>query len=227
MLDQVKGYGGSLAKFMATQNAVPLLSEDWAAIDVFIQETIGRQDFNYIAVVDDRGVVRGSNDAAQVNEPYKAPSGTPMSSRDPNVTVVSHRLADGRDVLDFGSPILFQSKEIGQVHLGIYQAPLTAVANLVLVLLGILTLVTTAAGAVGSFLLARRLQGPIHVLTNSLDELAKGRYDYRIAEERKDEFGEVYAAFDKTAAALEQRHEHKSATPSPPHAETKPTANAS
>ena len=76
MLDQVKGYGGSLAKFMATQNAVPLLSEDWAAIDVFIQETISRQDFNYIQIIDDKGVVRGSNDAAQVNEKYAPPNGT-------------------------------------------------------------------------------------------------------------------------------------------------------
>jgi serine/threonine-protein kinase len=48
-----------------------------------------------------------------------------------------------------------------------------------------------------------------------LDELAKGRYDYRIAESRKDEFGEVYAAFDKTAAALEERHERPPAPPQP------------
>jgi serine/threonine-protein kinase len=207
MMDQVKGYGGSLAKFMATQNAVPLLSEDWAAIDVFIQETLGRQDFNYIIVVDDKGVIRGANDTAQINEKFALPDAAPLSSRDPGVAVQSHRLKDGRDVLDFGAPILFQTKEIGQVHLGIYQAPLTAVANLVLVLLAILTLVTTAAGAVGSYLLARRLQAPIRVLRNSLDELAKGRYDYRIAEIRKDEFGELYAAFDKTAAAIEARHE--------------------
>jgi hypothetical protein len=30
MMEQVKDYGGSLAKFTATQMAVPLLSEDWA-----------------------------------------------------------------------------------------------------------------------------------------------------------------------------------------------------
>ncbi len=42
--------------------------------------------------------------------------------------------------------------------------------------------------------------------SNSLHELANGRYDYRIAETRKDEFGELYADFDKTAAALERRH---------------------
>ena len=143
MMDQVKDYGGSLAKFMATQSAVPLLSEDWAAIDVFIQETLGRQDFNYIIVVDDQGVVRGSNEPRRSTRSTRRPTATPLSSRDPGVTVQSHRLADGRDVLDFGAPILFQGKEIGQVHLGIYEAPLTAVANLVLVLLAILTLVTT------------------------------------------------------------------------------------
>ena len=67
--------------------------------------------------------------------------------------------------------------------------------------------VTSAAGAVGVYLLAGRLSAPIRVMTNSLGELAKGRYDYRIADTRKDEFGELYASFDKTAAALEQRHE--------------------
>jgi len=207
MLDQVKGYGGSLAKFMATQNAVPLLSEDWAAIDVFIQETISRQDFNYILVSDDKGVIRGSNTIEQINEKYAPLNAKLLSSKEEGVKVQSHKIADGREILDFAAPVLFQGKEIGQVHVGIYQAPLNAVANLVLVLLGILTIVTSAAGAVGVYLLARRLAGPIHVMTNSLAELGKGRYDYRIAEKRTDEFGELYAAFDKTAAALEARHE--------------------
>ena len=54
-----------------------------------------------------------------------------------------------------------------------------------------------------------------HSSAPSLEELAKGRYDYRIAESRKDEFGEVYAAFDKTAAALEERHERRAAPPAP------------
>ena len=45
------------------------------------------------------------------------------------------------------------------------------------------------------------------MLRNSLQELANGRYDYRIAEARSDEFGELYAEFDRTAAALDKRHE--------------------
>ena len=208
MLEQATGYGGSLAKLVAVQTAVPLLSEDWAAIDVFIQETQSRQDFPYLLVVDHRGVIRGSNDAAQVNAKYAPPEAKSLTSHDPGVTVRSFRLADNRAVLDFMAPVLFQSKEIGQIHLGLFEAPLTKVANLMLVLLAILTLITSAAVAGGTYLLAQRLAGPIRVLRNSLRELANGRYDYRIADKRKDEFGELYADFDQTAADLEKRHEH-------------------
>ena len=207
MMDQVQGYGGSLAKFLSTQSAVPLLDEDWTALDVFIQETLGRQDFNYITIVDYQGVVRGSNQSAQVNQKYVPPDAKPLSPANADVKVGSYRLADDRDVLDFGTPILFQGKQIGQVHLGIYEAPLSRVANFMLIMLAILTLVTIAAVGGGTYLLARGLSGPIRVLRNSLDELANGRYDYRIADKRKDELGELYAEFDRTAAALEARHD--------------------
>ncbi len=213
MMDQVKGYGGSLAKFMAAQNAVPLLSEDWAAIEVFVQETVSGQDFASIVVVDHQGIIRGSKDPSQMNNRYTLEGATPVESSEAGVTVKSHRLADGRDVLDFAAPILFQGKAIGQIHLGLFEAPLTAVANLMLALLAMLTLVTTAAVALGSYLLARRLSGAIRVLKNSLSELGKGRYDYRIAETRSDEIGEVYTVFDATAAALEARHDAAPAKP--------------
>src|SRR5258707_4953087 len=68
-----------------------------------------------------------------------------------------------------------------------------------------------------TYLLAQLLTSPIRIMKNSLQELANGRYDYRIAEERKDEFGELYAQFDRTADALEKRYEapKPAATPSP------------
>ena len=218
MMDQVMDYGGSLAKFMATQNAVPLLGEDWDAIDVFIQETRSRQDFDYIRVVDHEGVVRGSSAAPELTRKYVPPAAArAIASPDSGVTVQSHRIVDGRAVLDFAAPVLFQGKEIGRVHLGIYEAPLAAVARLMLILLGVLTLVTSAAVALGTYLLARRLTGPIRVLRNSLAELAAGRYDYRIADPRSDELGQLYREFDATAAALQARHEPSAARPGASH----------
>ncbi len=231
MLEQVKDYGGSLAKFMATQNAVPLLSEDWAGMEVTVQETLGRQDFDHLVIVDHLGVVRASNVATQVNAKYAAPEAASISSKDPGVTVGAHRNAAGREVLDFSAPVLFQKKEIGRVHLGIYEAPLASVANLMLVLLAILTLVTTVAVATGTFVLGKRLATPIRILGNSLAELAKGHYDYRIAETRRDEFGELYTSFDAAAEALEKRHEAPSSmsstrSGSPPPEPSSPASGA-
>lgn len=216
MMEQVMSYGASMAKFMATQNAVPLLSEDWAATEVFIAETIGRQDFTYIVVTDHQGLIRGTSSPARIGDKYEPPNAAPVPTADEGVVVKSHRLSDGRDVLDFAAPVLFQGKRIGEVHLGIFETPLKEVANLSLWLLGLLTLVTSAAVAVGSYLLAQRLSAPIRVLRNSLAELAKGHYDYRITDSRKDEFGELYAGFDQTAEALQQRHDPLRPTPALP-----------
>jgi serine/threonine-protein kinase len=207
MMGQVMGYGESLAKFMATQSAVPLLAEDWAAIEVFIQETMSRQNFPYLVVVDDEGTVRGSNDPSKLNAKYAQPQGKSVVSPDPSVAVLAFAGSDGRKVLDFGAPILFQNKKIGDVHLGIFEEPLSRVARLILTLLAILTAVTIAAVALGTYVLARRLIAPLRFVKAGLDEVAAGRYDVRIGQKRTDELGEVFGAFDRAAAALEQRHD--------------------
>ncbi|HVF64441.1 MAG TPA: protein kinase [Casimicrobiaceae bacterium] len=219
MINQVVGYGESLANFMASQSAVPLLAEDWAAIEVFIQETMARQNFPYLVVVDDEGTVRGSNEASQLNAKYVAPAGgTLLGGVNNSVGVRQFSDRSGRNVLDFASPILFQGKKIGDVHLGILEEPLSRVARLILWLLGVLTAVTIAAVAVGTYLLARQLLSPLRKLRSGLNELHAGRYDVRIAEKRSDELGEVFKAFDRAATALEARHD-----PEPPKSGTEGT----
>jgi serine/threonine protein kinase/HAMP domain-containing protein len=213
MQDQVMEYGESLAKFMASQSAVPLLAEDWSAIEVFIQETMTRQAFPYLVVVDDEGTVRGSNDPAKLNAKYTAPGGQTMPSPDKSIAVQQFTDANARVVLDFGAPIQFQGKKIGDVHLGIYEEPLSRVARLILALLAILTLVTIAAVAVGTYLLARMLVAPLRKVKSGLDELGLGRYDVRINEKRADEIGEVFGAFDRAAAALEARYDQPGPAP--------------
>ena len=136
-------------------------------------------------VVDHEGVVRGEQRRrAGRTRSTRRRRRRRCRPRIRGVTVQSHRIADGRQVLDFAAPVLFQGKTIGSVHLGIYEAPLTAVANLVLVLLAILTIVTVAAVAGGTYLLAQRLAAPDpRAEATRCAELANGRYDYRIAED--------------------------------------------
>ena len=206
LMHQVMEYGSSLARFMATEIAVPILSDEWVAVDVFAQEVIKTQDFNHITVVDHRGTVRVSNDAGLVGKPYVDPAGAVLDSSNKG-TVVRTREAAGGTVLDFAAPVTFQAREIGRVHLGIPEAPLSRVARLSIVMMGILVLITVIAVCIATYVLANRFSKPIKLLRESMNEIGKGRFDHRIAERRNDEFGQLFQSFDDMARALQQREE--------------------
>lgn len=207
LMGQVMDYGASLSKFMATESAVPVLTEDWVAIEVFIQEAMRTQDFHGITVQDHKGIVRVSSDAALVGQPYRRPPGQAISEQHDGVAVYGYTAGTDTGVIDFEAPITFQNKEIGRVHLGIPEQPLTKVAQLSLFLLALLVVITVAAVVVTTYFLAHRYSKPIRLLKDSMTEIGEGRFDHRIAEKRKDEFGELYQAFDDMAQALQYRSE--------------------
>ena len=90
MLEQVTGYGASLARFMAAQNAVPALAEDWPGVDVAVQEMMKTGDFHSITVIDRDNIVRAAGEAARVGQPYARPGGEPLASPDARVTLARY-----------------------------------------------------------------------------------------------------------------------------------------
>ncbi len=216
MMRQVMEYGSSLAGFLATENAASTLAKDWVTVDVSVRDIMESQRFQEITVLDRQGVVRVSSDPDAVDKPYQArPGAKEIATREDGVVVRSHAAADGSGVLDFDAPITFkkgdQRIEIGRLHLGILERPLSAVARLSLLSMGLLVLVTTAAVSLGTYLIADRYSKPLRLLRDSMAELGKGRFDYRIAEQRNDEFGQVYRSFDNMAQAVQKRLDADSA----------------
>lgn len=221
LMNQVMDYGASLSKFMATESAVPALSEDWVAIEVFIQEAMRTQDFHGITVVDHTGGVRVSSDASLVGRPYRRPAGQLIAEMHAGVAVFAYRDAKNIGVIDFEAPITFQNKEIGRVHLGILERPLTRVAQLSFFLMSMLALVTILAVVVASYFLAQRYAKPIRLLRDALGEIGQGHFDHRIAQPRKDEFGQLFQAFDDMAQRLQLRVESGSADAAQPRPEAR------
>jgi serine/threonine-protein kinase len=114
-------------------------------------------------------------------------------------------MAGGEAVLGFEAPITFQSKTVGRVALGLRERPLIQVARLSMALMAALVVVTVLAVAVAMYFVANWFARPIKLVLESMGEIAKGRFDHRIREQRKDEFGELYMAFDHMAQALQDR----------------------
>ena len=210
---QVMDYGASLARFIAAQNAVSALEEEWVPVEVTVQEVMKSGDFQSLTVIDRGGVVRATGDAALIGQPYKAPPANRLATLAGGVNVARHRLANEEDVLQFEAPITFQGKAVGRVVLGLAEKPLVRVAQLSQMLMLALVLVTVAAVAVAMYFVANWFARPIKQLGDAMAELAQGRLDHRIGEKRNDEFGLAYEAFDAMAASLQARYGADEGTP--------------
>ena len=205
MMDQMVEHGVSLAELIATESAVPALSEDWVAVDVFVQDVTRALDLQGLSVIDHTGVVRVSSDGQYIGQPYmRTPGGVPVTHV-AGTTVQRTRASSGASVLDFEAPIKFQNKRIGAVRLGLFEEPLAKVARQSWMLMALLLVITVLAVVVATYGIANYYSKPIRLMAESMDEISKGRVGYRIKETRNDEFGVLYQAFDRMAQALERR----------------------
>ncbi|WP_173121520.1 protein kinase domain-containing protein [Pseudaquabacterium terrae] len=215
MMGQVSDYGASLARMIAQQNAASVLGDDWEAVDVAVQEIMKTRNFERVTVIDLGGIVRVSSLPALVGQPYKAETAEAMGKVRGSIAASRYQVG-GSPVLGFDAPITFQDKEVGRVALGIPEEPLTQVARLSISLMVVLAVVTVAAVAIAMYFVANWFAKPIRLVADSMAEIGKGRFDHRINEQRKDEFGELYVAFDQMAQALQDRNAAGIDTPLPP-----------
>jgi eukaryotic-like serine/threonine-protein kinase len=205
LMAQASDYGAALTRFIAAQNAAAVLGEEWDVVDIAVQETMKTRNFERITVIDNTGTVRASTLAGLAGQPYETPPGVkPLGTLAGGVSA-SRYVTLGGAVLGFEAPVMFRDKQVGRVALGVPEQPLAEVARLSITLMVVLALVTVLAVAVAMYFVANWFARPIKLVVDSMGELAKGHYTHRIAEPRKDEFGELFLAFDRLAAALEKR----------------------
>lgn len=201
---QASDYGASLARFMAAQNAAAVLGEDWDLVDIAVQEMMRTRNFERITVIDSQGLVRASSVTGLAGLAYEAPAGEQLPTLPGGVLSNRYTTASGT-VLGFEAPINFGGRQVGRLALSIVEKPLTEVARLSVMLMAVLALVTVLAVGVAMFFVANWFSRPIKLVVDSMGELAKGNLTHRIAESRNDEFGQLYAAFDALAVALQRR----------------------
>ncbi|HKC43245.1 MAG TPA: protein kinase, partial [Burkholderiales bacterium] len=216
MMGEMIANGATVSKLIATESAVPALSDDWVAIDVWAQEVMKALDLQGLAVIDHKGIVRVSSNPQEVGQPYQGAQGVPIPTRDERVAVQRVRTTSGVDVLDFEAPITFQNKQVGKVRLAVSEEPLTRLARQSWALMVLLLVVTVLAVVVATYFIAANYSKPIRLLRDSMIELGKGTAGYRIAETRNDEFGNLYRVFDQLAEHLEQRQASQGSEGNPP-----------
>ena len=202
MLNETVGHGASLAKLMAVESAAPALSEDWVGIDVFAQEVARAIDLRGLSVADRAGIVRVSTDPKAVGQPSPERRGQSVLSRDADVAVLRQE-HEGGSAFSFETAIRFQGKQVGKINLALPEAPLAAVASQSWRLMLLLLAITVVTVGLATYIVFERYSRSLRRLRESLAEIGEGRFDCRIAEQRRDEIGQTFRAFDAMAARLE------------------------
>lgn len=208
IIQQATEYGSSMVRFMAAESAEKVFNEDWIFLEVFIQDAMAGQKFGYLSLVDRRGIVRGSSIREKIGQPYQQISNGEMIARIGDVSIQRYRVTESSSMMDFDAPIVFHEKDIGRIHLGMRWDPLDELSKQIVFTMLLLMVVTVAAAAVVAYGLASAISNPVQILRRSFGEIKKGNLGYRIAQPRKDEFGELFQSFDEMAETIQKNSEN-------------------
>ncbi|MBP1473570.1 protein kinase [Frateuria sp. MAH-13] len=215
-------YGRSLGRMVASEAAENLLLDDRAATRALVQDIARNKQIYYLAVANRYGEVIASTRDDELGKPLPLRTNEAFLPGAGDIASYRVRLPDGDDsgeMLVFDVPVNYQTAQVGQLRLGISDAPLRAAQKTTLKAIVSVLLVTLAAVTGAAYWLFRRLLGLLDVLGEALLRVGRGDFGHRIRLVRHDELGRLFTAFNLMCNALqarERRPRRPSAKPTAP-----------
>ncbi|KAA0072160.1 serine/threonine-protein kinase [Rhodanobacter sp. T12-5] len=201
-------FGSSLGRMVASESAEDLLLGDRAATRALVEDMARNQQIHYLAIADRYGEVIASTQPEQVGHRLPALVGPPAPMQAGDVKSYRGHLADSAnqdDMLVFDVPVRYQVATVGELRLGVSDAPLRAARKTTLWVIVAVLLATLAAVVGAAWWMSRRLLALLDVLGSALLRVARGDFRYRIRLVRRDELGRLFAVFNLMNSALQSR----------------------
>jgi serine/threonine protein kinase len=202
---QVIDSGAAIAKFIATETAVPVLSQNWVPLELFVKDASERGSFDYLAVTDHDHVVKAATSQDLVDKPFTPPPNASLIVKASDFTASEVNLPGGKAAFLFDTPILFQKTEIGRIYVGISRAGMDSVLRSTLLLMSNIGILTVLSAVGMLYVFGGLLGRPMRLLSNAMRDFGHGDLDRRIAETRNDEFGQLFSAYNHMAEGTQAR----------------------
>ncbi|HEY5072127.1 MAG TPA: protein kinase [Caulobacteraceae bacterium] len=193
------------AALRAADNAtLPASERDWLPLQAFVRAASADPNVAGMTVVDADGLIEAASDPSLLGRRYRAAVGERLVARESQTLITSRTTPAGRPAFRFVRPITYAGHVFGKVDVSLDASALRSAAllsRLLLLGLGALMLVVVMAS---SYAAARQFAMPIRRLKAALDEACEGNHDFRISHKRKDEFGELFDAFNRLTGAMQE-----------------------
>ncbi|MBN8809362.1 MAG: protein kinase [Sphingomonas sp.] len=205
--------GSSTATFV-TNNAAVLAAEnaglspeqqDWSALQAFATTASRDATVRDMTVADATGVIRAASDPALIGKRYAEPTDETAMAGSDGIAVTAAGDGGHGTGIRFVRPIRYAGKDFGTVDLVVRRVALdgalAGAQTSLIILSAVVMLVVLLIGYMSGAMVAR----PLGRLRRALDEAAKANFALRLSHRRRDEFGAVFDAFNRAAAAIEPR----------------------
>lgn len=195
------------AAVIAADNAgLPPDQQDWSSLQAFAISASRDSAIRDLVVVDAAGIVRAAGDTRLLGQPYRRPAAEGVIEAGSGSASVTGAADHGKGAgIRFVQRIHYAGADFGAVDLVITRtaldAALASTRTSLIVLSGVVMLVVLLAGLFSGALVAR----PLGRLRRALEEAVEAGFALRISHSRGDEFGALFDAFNRAAAAAEQR----------------------
>ena len=210
--DMAATSGRTIATFVANNAGVvavdnaglPADQQDWGALQAFVSSASDDREIRSMTVVDARNIVRAASNPDRVGSRYVAPRGEPPVGTE-NGAVVTYAGANQDAGLRIVQPIRYAGASYGTVDVVVRTEALTAAVSTTRWLLVMLSLVVMATVVIVGYWSVAAITRPLARLHKALDEAATSGFALRISHQRGDEFGAAFDAFNRAAAATEEK----------------------
>jgi len=204
--------GSAIAAFVADNAALsaadnatlPPAQRDWAPLQAFVRAASADPNVVAMTVVDADGVVEAASNRAMLGRRYLRTPSEAVLERGPGGLVAYQTAVGDRPAFRFIRPITYAGRAFGKIDVSLDASVLAAAARLSSGLLAALAAVILIVVMAVSYAGARMFALPIRRLKAAFVEAADGNLDFRISHRRKDEFGELFDAFNHFAARFQK-----------------------
>lgn len=215
--------GSSIVSFVAANAALPAAENltlppeqrDWLPAQAFVATASSDPNITQMLVVDHEGVIRAASSEDLVGARYIPPRGQRIVRDRPNISVTTVRSSSGERSFRFARPIEYAGRQVGLVDVSVRRTELESAVmlttGLLLGLVGVM-LAVVAALTLGAAQLVVR---PLRRLKAAFEDAANGNLDFRISHRQRDEFGDLFNAFNAFVGSVQKRLESAGAAPAP------------
>jgi len=206
LYEQTVKVGVVSLNFFANNASVSLLEGDILSLNKLLKNAKGVDGHLYAFIIDNQKIIKAHTDQEKIETQFKKFYNVDTVSKKGDVTYFNYLSKKRNHVLNVSRPIEFQSKHLGEVHVGLSIDFINNQFYEERSFLAFSMLIIIFSGMGVAVLFGLRFSRPISKLVRATREIAKGNYDYKVYLKRNDEFDSLADAFNQMGEELSRQN---------------------